>query len=200
GRLQVKYVGWKLPAGRAAVDPTPVTCSPARTTRSPRGPQEKAPASAWVNRQRRFAGSSGENAHTRPPAANDTDVDVGAGAAPSQPAGSEAIAAERVPAVPAGEDGLAFDVPVEPLFAQAARSAVAATKPNIARLPPSRPFVTGTLWTDRTPGASGAGSYGALIGSPGHFSARLVEMVKPDTGLVKRNGRQPTVAPDLSTR
>ena len=42
--------------------------------------------------------------------------------------------------------------------------------------------------------------YGALIGSPGHFSARLVEMVKPDTGWEKRNGRQPTVAPDLSRR
>jgi hypothetical protein len=107
-----------------------------------------------VNRQWRFAGSSGENAHTRPPAAKDTEVDVGAGAAPSQPAGSEAIAAEPVPGVPAGELGPAFDV-VEPAFAQAARSAVAATKPNIARLPRILPFVTGRLWPNPTPGASG---------------------------------------------
>src|SRR5438132_7411988 len=112
GRLQVKYVGWKLPGGRAALDPTPFTCNPARMTRSPRGPQEKAPASAWANRQWKFVGSSGENAHTRPPAAKDTEVDVGAGVAPSQPAGSEAMAAELVPADPAGELGPAVDVPV----------------------------------------------------------------------------------------
>jgi hypothetical protein len=96
-----------------------------------------------VNRQWRFDGSSGENAHTRPPAANDTEVDVGAGAAPSQPAGSDAIGAEPASGVPAEELGPALDVAVEPPFVHAARSAMAATKENIARLMATVPFVTG---------------------------------------------------------
>src|SRR5439155_21061981 len=46
----------------------------------------------------------------------------------------------------------------------------------------------GTATTEAMP----VGSYGTLIGSPGHCSARLVAMAKPDTCVEERSGRPPT--------
>src|SRR5216683_2086139 len=89
GRLQEKYEGWKLPAGRAAAEPTPRTCRPASTTRSPRGPQEKSPGLPCVNRQWSSPGGSGEKDQILPAAAKEITDDVGGAATPSHPAGSE---------------------------------------------------------------------------------------------------------------
>ena len=102
-------------------------------TRSPRGPHEKTPASLCVNRQCRLDGSPGENAHTRPPAAKETEVDVGGEATPSHPAGNEAMAAEPPVGLPAREDVPVLGPPGAAFSCRPRGSAIT------ARMRPARP-------------------------------------------------------------
>src|SRR5712691_7636710 len=97
GRPQESGPGSILPAGLAALDPTPRTARPPSTTRSALGPHSNGPGSDTANRQVK-PDPSGATAQARPPATNVTVAAAAGTPAPIpcvQPSGSDAISGAR---------------------------------------------------------------------------------------------------------